>query len=245
MAGRPSVLPHRLVPTAETLSLKRVQTKTITDEDIARATLAERPSEPRWRLACPSRCWNPEPSVESGDMPELELDSEILEDATPLPQPPPKPDLRIPRNGPSVHVKTASSGASAAAAKAEADGDDDVSSIVKDHGGRKKPKHVPNAAELKRFNWFVDVFTEEYLRTVPKTSPNKPRWRQPSFSTRLDLKKGRPRFIWPAAPGVLESIWRNVVSKWLASTCRWPCCNDALAEAQRSPCRSSCSWRHA
>ncbi len=126
--------------------------------------------------------------MESEDLPELELDSEILEDATPLPQPPPKPDL--------VEVRTTSRARQttqpvpARRERPEAlDTGDDISGIVQELLD-EKPKKVPNAAELKRANWFVDVFTEEYLRTLPKDIARQTEVETEFILESLGVKKG-------------------------------------------------------
>lgn len=150
-----------------------VRTKTITDEDIARAAAQSAPP-----AADPPAAVSAE-AAETEDFPELELDSEILEDATPLPGPPPKPDVVEPRvpdrprqvtqpvpSRPQPEARPEPKPEPRPEPKAKAE--DDLGGIVQELLDEKKPKVVQSAAEIKRQNWFVDVFTEEYLRTLPR-----------------------------------------------------------------------------
>lgn len=120
-----------------------------------------------------------EPDVESAE-PELELDSEaIMLDEVAEHRPPPKPagspdrqrPGRVRRNtGPLEHSETAPS------PQSQQD-DDDLSGIVQELLEEKKAKAEKPAPKKKqagpkrdekRINWFNDVFTEEYFRTLPK-----------------------------------------------------------------------------
>lgn len=116
---------------------------------------------------------------------ELELDSEAieLEDFSELKSPPPKPVAelevadrqragRVRRNtGPMQQAETVTS------PQAQAQEDDDLSGIVQELLEEKKAKAVEtkpvarrkagHKRDEKRINWFNDVFTEEYFRTLP------------------------------------------------------------------------------
>jgi len=195
-----------------------VRTNTISDEDVARSKLQNEPQFDRdAELTVPSlramqseatddRSLHTEPAqsappvsdpedfpiddardLESEDLPELELDSEILEDATPLPQPPPKPDFPEVRTPSRARQNTQPVPARRKDSNAEAE--DDISGIVQELLD-EKPKKVPNAAELKRANWFVDVFTEEYLRTLPKDIARQTEVETEFILESLGVKKG-------------------------------------------------------
>ncbi len=138
--------------------------------------------------AFPSSPMDDARDLESEDLPELELDSEILEDATPLPQPPPKPDFPEVRTPSRARQNTQPVPAHRKSPHAESGGDD-ISGIVQELLD-EKPKKVPNAAELKRANWFVDVFTEEYLRTLPKDIARQTEVETEFILESLGVKKG-------------------------------------------------------
>jgi SAM-dependent methyltransferase len=125
--------------------------------------------------------------LDSEDLPELELDSEILEDATPLPQPPPKPDFPEVRTP--IRARQNTQPVPARSKGSNADAGDDISGIVQELLD-EKPKTVPNAAELKRANWFVDVFSEEYLRTLPKDIARQTEVETEFILESLGVKKG-------------------------------------------------------
>lgn len=186
-----------------------IQTKTITDEEILRSAedvdaLPEvAREEPQHSDKVPQgapRAHDIDDASfdDSEEMPEIELDSEILEDATPLPQPPPKPDL------PEGHVEQRQrkdtqplparrrhpTPVSSALTQSGPDNEDDISGIVQEILDEKKPKYVPNAAELKRANWFVDVFSEAYLRTLPKDLAGQTERESAFIVESLGVKKG-------------------------------------------------------
>lgn len=118
-----------------------------------------------------------EPSVpEAIGEPELHLDSDAIEiEDFADPQPPPKPAVEarpLPgrarlNTGPLPHAERSTP------PQADADGDDDMSGIVQELlEEKKKPEAKARKAAPKpndkRINWFIDVFSEEYFRTLPK-----------------------------------------------------------------------------
>lgn len=107
----------------------------------------------------------------------LTLDSESIElEDVVDPKPPPKPATPDKRptpgrarlnTGPLPHAERTTP------PQATADGDDDMSGIVQELLEEKKkpepkPRKAAPKANDKRINWFADVFSEEYFRTLPK-----------------------------------------------------------------------------
>ena len=104
---------------------------------------------------------------------EMELDSDEIVEESPPPQPdtPPPAATRRPgrarRNtGPLQHTEPQQS------PQAQTGGDDDISGIVqelldeKKEDPKKPPKKKSPRRDDKRVNWFREVFTEEYFRTL-------------------------------------------------------------------------------
>lgn len=123
------------------------------------------------------------------DLPkEMELDSEAIVEEPGSKPPPPKPSLPAKQaagrqrrstrplhsaDGPSPSLQKQAptsdeNGAAPTPKESKPKDDDDLSGIVQELLEEKKPqvKRAPTAQDLRQ-NWFVDVFSDEFLRTVP------------------------------------------------------------------------------
>lgn len=169
-----------------------VRVATVTDEDIAKAQAeSQEVIEVEAPVSEPGMPGAPFEADEIQDA--IELDSEVLEDATPLPKPPPKPEAPVerPRHNtkPIPQAPQAAAKPAASPAPAPKADDDDIGGIVQELLEEKKPKRV-SAAEQKRANWFVDVFSDEYMRTLPKDLPKQTEKEVEFILDSLGLKKG-------------------------------------------------------
>lgn len=181
---------------AQRQNASTVKVVTVTDEDIQRAQQITAPltehveeveeaEEVRDSSSqLPSR--KPDEVQEA-----IELDSEVLEDATPLPKPPPKPDSPVERPRRDTRPIPQAPAPQAQAAKPEpAKAEDELGGIVQELLEEKKPVKRQSAAEIKRQNWFVDVFTDEFMRTLPKDLPRQTERESIFIQDSLGLKKG-------------------------------------------------------
>jgi SAM-dependent methyltransferase len=110
-------------------------------------------------------------TLEEDDFPEIELDSEAVEDAdfedADTAKPPPKPAPKAPKNrsqtAPQPKPKTA---------KGKKDDSPELSGLVQELLDESKTpsknKKKPKKPRSPRETWFQKVFSEEYLRTLPR-----------------------------------------------------------------------------
>ncbi len=136
----------------------------------------------------------------------FELDSEAIVDEPETKPPPVKPtppsaikqqpgrQRRSTRplqaaDAPAPSLQKQESGAKPAAAPKR--DDDDLSGIVQELLEEKKPAQKrPSTAQERRANWFVDVFSEEFLRTIPPQLHKKTEKEVQFILDSLSLKQG-------------------------------------------------------
>lgn len=107
--------------------------------------------------------------VEAESEIELDLDSAVVEEPKPPPKPTQPPQVKQQPGRRQRHNTKPLPRQPHPTPPPQKRDDDDMGGIVRELLEEKKAKDAPQKtpAELKRENWFLDVFGEEYLRTIP------------------------------------------------------------------------------